>query len=292
MRIVAAGVSGFLGRPLVAHLRNVGHEVIQLVRWAPKAPGEQQWHPSTGDVRLPDGTDAVVNLCGVGVGDHRWTESYRKLIYSSRLDPTRTLAKAVKAQGVPTLVNASGIGAYGDCGNEVITEDTPPETESFLGKLTADWEGAAFEASPARVVVLRTGLPLHRKGGLLQPMVLPFSLGLGGRLGRGTQWMPWISLEDWIRATAYSLTSDSLSGPVNVVGPRSVTNAEFTKEFGRALRRPTLMIVPKLPLMVVLGEFADEAFKSFRAEPVALRQAGFEFHQPTIAQALEAALKR
>src|SRR3954470_24613047 len=111
MRIVAAGVSGFLGRPLTAHLRNAGHEVIQLVRRPPASTAEQQWDPSSGDVRLPDGTDAVVNMCGAGVGDHRWTDSYRELLRSSRIDPTRTLARAVRTQGVPTLVNASGIGA-------------------------------------------------------------------------------------------------------------------------------------------------------------------------------------
>ena len=261
MRIVAAGASGFLGRPLVAHLRNAGHEVTQLVRRSPKEPGEQQWDPSTGEVRLPDGTDAVLNLCGAGVGDHRWTDSYRAVIRSSRIDPTKALVKAIRAQGVRTLVNASGIGAYGDRGDEPITEATPTEKESFLGRLSFDWESAAFEAAPARVVVLRTGLPLHRKGGLLQPMVLPFSLGLGGKLGNGKQWMPWVSLEDWIRAVAFAVTEDALSGPVNVAGPTPATNAEFTAEFGRILKRPTIMLLPRLPLRVVLGEFADEAFR-------------------------------
>jgi uncharacterized protein len=293
MRIVAAGVSGFLGRPLVAHLRTAGHEVTRLVRRPPKAADEHRWDPSTGDVRLPDGTDAVVNLCGVGVGDHRWTDSYRALIRSSRIDPTTTLAKAVKQQGVRALVNASGIGAYGDRGDEVLTEATPTEKESFLGRLSFDWESAAFEARPeARVVVLRTGLPLHRRGGLLQPMVLPFSLGLGGKLGSGKQWMPWVSLEDWIRAVAFAVTEDALDGPVIVAGPTPATNAEFTAEFGRILQRPTIVPIPRLPLRVVLGEFADEAFKSFRAMPEALLQAGFPFHQATVGEALAAGLKR
>lgn len=292
MRIVAAGVSGFLGPPLVSYLRAAGHEVTRLVRRAPKGPDEQQWDPSTGDVRLPEDTAAVVNLCGVGVGDHRWTDSYRALIRSSRIDPTRTLAKAVRSQGVRALVNGSGIGAYGDRGDEVITEATPTEKESFLGRLSYDWENAAFEAAPARVVVVRTGLPLHRKGGLLQPMVLPFSLGLGGKLGNGKQWMPWVSLEDWIRAVAFALTEDALAGPVIVAGPTPATNAEFTAEFGRILKRPTIMLLPRLPLRVALGEFADEAFKSFRAVPEALNQAGFGFHHPTVGAALSAALRR
>lgn len=292
MRIVAAGVSGFLGRPLVARLRHAGHEVTQLVRREPQGPDELRWNPSTGDVRLPDGTEAVVNLCGAGVGDHRWTDSYRAVIRSSRIDPTKALARAVQAQGVRALVNASGIGAYGDRGDEVITEATPTEKESFLGRLSADWEAAAFEAQPARVVVLRTGLPLDRKGGLLQPMVLPFSLGLGGKLGGGKQWMPWVSFEDWQRAVVFALTEDALAGPVNVVGPTPATNAEFTAEFGRLLKRPTIMLLPRLPLRVALGEFADEAFKSFRAVPEALNQAGFTFHHTTVGEAVAAGLKR
>jgi uncharacterized protein len=292
MRIVAAGVSGFLGRPLLARLRAGGHEVIQLVRREPQGPDELRWDPSSGAVRLPDGTQAVVNLAGAGVGERRWTDSYRALLRSSRIEPTTTLARAVKAQGVPMLVNASAIGAYGDHGDEVITEATPTDRESFLGRLSADWEAAAFQAEPARVVVLRTGLPLHRKGGLLQPMVLPFSLGFGPRLGDGKQWMPWVSLEDWLRAVHFVLNEDTLSGPVTVVGPTPATNAEFTSEFGRVLKRPTILSVPRLPLRVAVGGFADEAFKSFRAVPEALNRAGFGFHHATIGEALEAALKR
>jgi uncharacterized protein (TIGR01777 family) len=292
MRIVAAGVSGFLGRPLVAHLRAGGHDVTRLVRGEPKAPDELRWDPSSGEVRLPDGTEAVVNLSGAGVGEHRWDDSYRALLRSSRIEPTTTLARAVKRQGVRTLVNASAVGAYGDRGDEMITEATPTDKESFLGRLSADWEAAAFQAEPARVVVLRTGLPLDRGGGLLQPMILPFSLGLGGKIGGGKQWMPWVSLEDWLRVAAFALTEDALSGPVNVVGPTPATNAQFTSEFGRVLKRPTFTLVPRLPLRVAIGEFADEAFKSFRAVPEVLNQTGFRFHQGTVGDALAAALKR
>jgi uncharacterized protein len=291
MRIVTAGVSGFLGRPFVARLRAAGHEVIQLVRRAPASPIEQQWDPSTGDVRLPDGTDAVVNLCGAGVGDHRWTGSYREVLYRSRIDPTRTLAKAVRAQGVPTLVNGSAIGAYGDRGDDLLTEESARDTTSFLGKLSTDWEDAALTAKPARVVLLRSGLPLDRRGGLLRPLVLPFSLGLGGRLGSGKQWMPWMSLEDWLRAADFALANEALSGPVNLVGPQPATNADFTAEFGRALHRPTVMILPRLPLHIAVGEFIDEAFKSFKVVPEALSRAGFTFQHPTIADALRAALR-
>jgi uncharacterized protein (TIGR01777 family) len=174
----------------------------------------------------------------------------------------------------------------------VITEATPAETESFLGRVSADWEAAAFEAAPARVVVLRTGLPLDRRGGLLQPMVLPFSLGLGGKLGGGRQWLPWMSMQDWQRAVVFALTEDALAGPVNAVGPTPATNADFTAELGRLLKRPTFMPLPRLPLRLALGEFADEAFKSFRAVPQALNRAGFVFHHTTVGQALEAGLQR
>lgn len=289
MRIVAAGVSGFLGRPLVAQLRAAGHDVTRLVRREPQGPDELRWDPSSGGVRLPDGTDAVVNLGGAGVGDHRWTDSYRALIRSSRIEPTTTIAKAVKSQGVRTLVNASGLRPHGD---KVITEATPIEKDSFLNRVSAEWEDAAFQAEPARVVVLRTGLPLHRSGGLLKPMVLPFSLGLGGKFGDGKQWMPWVSLEDWLRVAVFALTQEALSGPVNVVGPTPATNAEFTSEFGRVLKRPTIMPLPRLPLRVAVGEFADEAFQSFRAVPQVLNQAGFGFHHATVGEALKAAFRR
>jgi uncharacterized protein (TIGR01777 family) len=292
MRIVAAGASGFLGRPLLARLRSAGHEVTQLVRREPTAPDQQRWDPTTGEVRLPDGTEAVINLCGAGVGDHRWTSSYKALLRSSRIEPTATLAKAVATQGVALLLNGSAFGGYGNRGDEVLTEASALEGSTFLGRLSIDWEAAALTAKPARVILLRSGLPLHRKGGLLQPLVLPFSLGLGGKLGDGKQWMPWMSLEDWLRSVLFLLEKDTVDGPVNVVGPTPATNADFTKAFGELLHRPTFMPLPRAPLRVAIGEFADEAYRSFRVVPQVLTEAGFTFRHETVRDALVAGLKR
>jgi uncharacterized protein (TIGR01777 family) len=290
MRIVVAGASGFLGQPLIARLRAEGHQVTQLVRREPAAEGQLRWDPAR-PIRLPEGTEAVVNLCGAGVGDHRWTASYRKLLLGSRIMPTTTLAEAVAAQGVGVLVNASGVGGYGDRGDEEITEEAPIMTGSFIGDMCWDWEAAAQLARPARVVVLRTGLPLHRSGGLLKPLVLAFKLGVGGKFGSGRQWLPWVSREDWLRAVIFALTQDVLDGPVNVAGPTSATNAEFTKELGSLLHRPTLMPIPRFGVRLLIGEFADEAFKSAREVPEALLRAGFEFQHRTVRDALEVALR-
>ena len=234
----------------------------------------------------------MINLSGAGVGDHRWTESYRAKLRSSRIVPTKTLAKAVADQGVPLLVNGSAIGGYGERGDEVLTESSTLDGSTFLGQLSIDWEAAALAAKPARVILLRSGLPLDRRGGLLQPMVLPFSLGLGGKLGDGKQWMPWISLEDWLRSVLFLLRTDTVDGPVNSVGPTPATNADFTNAFGGLLHRPTIMPLPRAALKVVIGQFAEEAYRSFRVVPEVLNQAGFTFEQPTIRAALEVALKR
>lgn len=290
MRIVIAGGSGFLGQPLRRTLQAQGHQVTQLVRRKVSQPDQLTWDPTT-PVRLPDGTDAVINLCGVGVGDHRWTDEYRALIRSSRVDPTSTLARAVAAQRVPVLVNASGVGFYGDTGDRETTEQAPSGND-FLADVSRDWEAATAPASAAgaRVPLLRTGYPLHRDGGFLKAQLLPFKMGVGGRLGSGRQWLPWISLADWLGAAILALTSDQIDGPVNMVGPAPVTNAAFTKALGAQLHRPTLMPIPKLALRVLYGEFGDEAFRSLRVVPAVLAQAGYDFQHRSVSAALRAAL--
>ncbi|MEV0271873.1 TIGR01777 family oxidoreductase [Hamadaea sp. NPDC050747] len=290
MRIVVAGASGFLGQPLVAHLRSAGHQVTQLVRREPTRPGQVRWEP-TRPVRLPDGTDVVVNLCGAGVGDHRWTKAYKDLIYSSRVVPTATLATAVREQGVPLLVNASGVAAYGDRGDEVLTDGSPTVTGDFLADLSVDWEGAAMAAAPARVAILRTGLPLHRSGGLLKPLLLAFKLGVGGKLGSGRQWLPWVSRADWLRAVGHVIATEELTGPVNMAGPEAATNAEFTEALGGLLHRPTIMPIPEFGVRLLIGEFANEAFKSIRLVPAALERTGFDFQHRTVREGLVAALR-
>lgn len=298
MRILIAGASGFLGGHLVRRLTADGHEVLRLVRRAPRGAGEVTWQPATGrlDPAVVASADAVINLAGAGVADRRWTARYRAEIRSSRVDSTGTLARAI-AETPPgarprVLLNASAVGWYGDTGDRPVEEDAPAG-EGFLADVCRAWEAATRPAEDAgvRVVLLRTGLPLHRDGGLLKPQLLPFRLGLGGQLGNGRQWMPWISLADWVAATVFLLTRDDIAGAVNVVGPAPATNAEFTRALAAALRRPALLRIPGVALRVALGGFAGEALASARVLPGVLGRAGFPYRHPDLAAALRAALR-
>ncbi|MDA3626869.1 TIGR01777 family oxidoreductase [Saccharopolyspora oryzae] len=291
MRVVVAGSSGLIGTSLVAGLRAADHEVVRLVRRLPTAPDERGWDPETGklDADALDGADAVVNLCGAGVGDKRWTPERKRLLVRSRLRPTAVLAEAVAEAGVPVLANGSAVGYYGDAGPKPVTEAAPPG-DDFLAEMCKRWEAATEPAANAgvRVVLLRTGLVLSPSGGLLGPLRSVFSLMLGGRLGDGTQYMPWISLDDEVAAIKFVLENPAISGPVNLTGPAPVTNAEFTKAFAEALGRPAPWVVPSFALRIVLGEFAGEALKGQRAVPTVLESHGFSFQHPSINAALAA----
>ncbi|HZM82555.1 MAG TPA: TIGR01777 family oxidoreductase [Candidatus Limnocylindrales bacterium] len=291
MRVVVAGGSGFLGTPLRQELAAAGHEVIQLVRRPPTEPDQLRWDPGH-PVSLPDDTGAVINLCGVGIG-HRWTQSYKKLIRSSRIVPTTRLAQAVARQGIPVLINASGVGFYGETGDRIVDEGSGPG-DDFLARLAADWERATRPAQEAgaRVVRLRTGLPLDKDGGFLKPQLLPFRLGIGGKLGSGRQWIPWISLRDWLRAAMFVLSHEQIEGPVNLAGPEPVTNAEATKALARALHRPAIFPVPRLGVRIVFGKYAaEEGYRSLRVMPKVLRDNGFDYDHPTFTSALAEALR-
>ncbi|MBU3067559.1 TIGR01777 family oxidoreductase [Nocardia sp. NEAU-G5] len=293
MRVVIAGSSGLIGTALVVALRRDGHEVSRLVRRPAAARDEFAWDPARAQVpeRALRGADAVVNLCGAGVGRRRWNGTYKQELRDSRITPTDVLATAVAAAGVPTLVNASGVHYYGgDTGDRVVTETSPTGT-GFLGSLCRDWEAAAQPAADAgvRVVLLRSALVLSRRGGMLTMLEPLYSLGLGGRLGSGRQYMPWISLDDEIGALVFALTHESVRGPVNMAGPAPVTNAEFTRALARTLHRPAPLVVPAVALRVLIGEFAEEAIlHGPRAIPAALEEAGYSFRHNTIGQALSA----
>ncbi|MGW4293648.1 TIGR01777 family oxidoreductase [Micromonospora chersina] len=297
MRILMAGVSGFLGTRLVDRLTADGHQVTRLVRRAPRTPDERQWNPSAAqlDPQVVADADAVVNLAGAGVGDKRWNDAYQGVIRSSRVDSTTTLA--ITMAGLPAadrpavLLNSSAVGWYGNTGDRAVEEDSPAG-EGFLADVCRVWEAATRPAEDAgvRVVRLRTGLPLHRDGGMLKPQLLPFRLGVGGKLGNGRQWLPWISLRDWLDGVTFLLGRDDLAGPVNVVGPAPVTNAEFTRELARQLHRPAVMPIPALALKVALGGFAHEALTSTRVLPGVLGRAGFTWTHPDLRGALHAAL--
>ncbi|AGZ40139.1 TIGR01777 family oxidoreductase [Actinoplanes friuliensis] len=297
MRILLAGASGFLGTRLVERFRAEGHELTKLVRRPAQAADEATWKPSSGqlDPALVAGADAVINLAGVGVGDKRWNARYKSLIRSSRVDTAGTIARAIKtlpaADRPRVLLQSSAVGWYGDTGDRPVTEEAPAGT-GFLADVCRVWEAAARPAEDAgtRVVLLRTGLPLDEHGGLLKPQMLLFRLGIGGKLGGGKQWVPWIGLADWLSATGFLLDRDDVNGPVNMVGPDPVTNATFTQVFGRVLNRPAVLQVPGIALQVALGEFAGEALRSQRVLPGVLERAGFRFSQPTLEEALRAAV--
>lgn len=288
--IAVAGSSGLIGSALVSALRTADNRVIRLVRRTPANADEVFWNPETGefDWRTLQGVDAVVNLCGVSVGSKRWSGAFKQSLRDSRIEPTELLADSALAAGVPVLVNASAVGFYGNTHSR-ITDETTVAGTGFLAQLCIDWEAATATADDGgmRVVLARTGLVLAPSGGMLGRLRPIFGVGLGARLGSGRQYMPWITLEDEVRALLFALSHDELSGPVNVTGPAPVTNGEFTEALGRALHRPTPLAVPGFALRAALGEFADEGLLGGqRAIPAALEAAGFTFHQRTIGEAL------
>lgn len=293
--VLLAGASGFLGGHLVRALNAAGYTTRRLVRAPEKAADEHRWDPGTGIVPAPalHNVDAVVNLCGAGVGDRRWTPARRRLLRTSRLAPTAALADACAAMGIPTLVNASAVGIYGDRGDETLTETAPPGI-GFLARLCVDWEAATTPAAEAgtRVVLARTGLVLGPDGGMLPRLATLTRAMLGGRLGDGRQWWPWISVVDYVAAMAFALRNPELSGPVNVCAPEPVTNAEFTAALADTLGRIAPWMVPGPVLRAVLGGFATEILGGQRTFPAALTAAGFTFLHTDLTIALRAALTR
>ncbi|MFC6090366.1 TIGR01777 family oxidoreductase [Saccharothrix lopnurensis] len=294
MRVVVAGSSGLIGTSLVAALRGAGHEVLRLVRRPPAAPDERGWDPPAGriDPGTFDGVDAVVNLCGAGVADKRWNDARKQVLLDSRTVPTEVLAAAVAEHGVPALVNSSAVGYYGDTGDELVDETTPSGT-GFLADLCRRWEAATAPAeNAARVATLRTGLVISPSGGLFGRIRPLFSLFLGGRLGNGRQYMPWISLDDAIAGIRFVVEHD-VRGPVNLTAPSPVTNAEFTRTLGHALNRPTPWVAPPFALKLALGQLAEEGLLAGqRAVPRVLEQHGFQFLHPALGGAVATAAHR
>src|SRR5574340_6437 len=258
-QVAISGSSGLIGTALVAALRADAHDVIRLVRREPAAADERQWDPSRGriDAEALRGTDAVVNLCGVNFADKRWSGAFKQAIRDSRVTATDVLANVVADAGVRTLVNASAVGFYGDTGDRVVDEQSPVG-EGFLASLCRDWEAATGPAqqSGVRTVLLRSGPVLSPHGGLLGRLKPLYSLGLGGRLGSGRQYLSWISLEDEVEAIKFVLGNDSVHGPTNLTGPAPVTNAQFNSAMSRAGHRPAPWIVPGFALTAILGALA------------------------------------
>ncbi|MEU0393087.1 TIGR01777 family oxidoreductase [Streptomyces sp. NPDC006208] len=296
MRIAVTGSTGLIGTALVHSLRADGHEVVRLVRRPARAGDEVEWDPDRQyvDVAGLVGCDGVVHLAGAGIAGRRWTDAYKRQIRDSRVLGTAAIAEAVASLAEPprVLVCGSAVGFYGDCGDRVLDENSPPG-DGFLPKVCVEWEEAAAAAEEAgvRTAFARTGLVVSRRGGAWGRMFPLFKAGLGGRLGHGRQYWSFIALHDEIAALRHILDTESLSGPVNLTAPNPVTNAEVTAAMGRVLHRPTLFTAPPPALRVVMGELAAEVLGSQRVLPKRLLASGFTFAFPTVDEAIRAALR-
>ncbi len=297
-RIAITGATGLIGGALADDLRRDGHTVLPVSRSREGAgPDGIVWDPAAGtiDGGKLEGVDAVVHLAGEPIGKARWTDETKKRIRRSREQGTRLIAESVASasDGPSVLVSQSAIGYYGDRGDEILDERAAPG-DDFLAEVCQLWESSADPAREAgvRVVHPRTGVVIAHDGPLLEKLELPFKLGVGGKVGSGRQYVPWISLPDQVRALRFVL-DEELEGPVNLVGPVQATNREMTKALGRVLHRPTVMPIPLAAIRVLYGEMgASLAGVSQRAVPEALEQAGFTFEHRTIEQALRNALDR
>ena len=300
MEVVLAGASGLIGSALAAALRTDGHRVKTLLRRPVSGPDVDRWDPVRGrlDPDFLQDADAVVCLSGAGVGDRRWTDGYKQVIVSSRVDSVGTVARSLAdcaanyGGGPRVLLAASAVGYYGDTGDREVDEDAPAG-DSFLAEVCVEWEAAADPARAAgvRVAHLRSGSVLARGGGLLKRLLPLVKAGVAGRFGSGRQYFPWISLTDEVAAIRFLLTHE-VAGPVNLVGPGLVTNSEFTTTIGRVLRRPTVLPVPRFAARIALGEIGDEVMTGQRAVPARLLSAGFAFTHPDLETALRAELSR
>ncbi|OZG28383.1 TIGR01777 family protein [Williamsia sp. 1138] len=289
MRIAVAGSSGLIGTALVDSLTGAGHQVLRLVRRPTTSENEVHWEPESFgiDPAALSGVDVVVNLCGRGIGDRRWSGHVKQQLRDSRIIPTQVLAEAVRIAAVPTFISSSATGYYGDTGSSPVTEADAAGT-GFLADLTIDWEAAALSGAPSatRVALIRTAPVLSQTGGILGKLRPLFKVGLGGRLGSGRQYLPWISLPDAVRVLEFVM-DHPITGPVNMCGPASVTNAEFTKALGRAVHRPAPWPVPAIVLSKTAGEMADEMLlQGQNVVPGVLNDSGFEFRHPTLDSAL------
>lgn len=300
LKVAITGASGLVGKALVPYLTTAGHEVFRLVRRAPRDPGEISWDPVRNvlDPTDLDGLDAIVHLAGDSLADGRWNDRKKALIRDSRVLGTKTLVDALaRAKDRPAvLVSASAVGFYGQ-GDTLHTEaDAPPaEGEDFLADVCRDWEGEAqrAEALGVRVVRARLGIVLDPRGGVLGKVVGPFKAGLGGKVGNGRQWMSWVALDDVVHALDFALRNAEVRGPINVVAPEAVPQADFAKTLGRVLARPSFVPLPGFAVKALFGEMGETLLLGGqRVAPRALMDAGYRFSHPDLEGALRMMLGR
>jgi uncharacterized protein len=293
MKILISGASGLIGTHLIPTLKEKGHEVFRLVRKTPQGADEIQWDSEKGftdaEQAKLEGFDAVIHLAGENIAGENWSQEVKKRLRDSRVTGTRVLVDALKkcATRPKIFVSASAEGFYGrETGNEILTEDAP-QGSGFLAKLCGDWEDEARRAGDfARVVFLRTSVVLAKDGGALDKMLTPFKFGVGGTLGSGKQWFPWIAVDDVVGIIHFVLENE-VSGPLNNTAPNPVTNAEFTKALGSALNRPTFLSVPEFAIKLMFGEMGENLLlMGTRVVPTRLQELGYEFKFTNIEDAL------
>jgi uncharacterized protein (TIGR01777 family) len=291
MRIVMAGASGLIGTSMSESFTKAGHDVVSLVRGNPASASEVRWDPAAGelDPQALAGADAVVNLSGAGIGDRPWTRKRVEELFSSRVDSTRTLTHAMRQLDSPpaAFISQSGSNYYGDAGNTVLREAAPPGAGT-LSRICVEWEDAARSApAGVRVVTTRTGVVLSRSGGALGKLLPMIRLGVGGPLGNGRQYWPWVTLPD-VSAAFLFLLDSRVSGPVNLCAPEQADVDTLVGEIARALHRPAALRVPAPVLRLLMRDLAEELLlSSQRMEPAVLLEAGFVWQHPTVAQAAQ-----
>jgi uncharacterized protein (TIGR01777 family) len=293
MTILVTGAGGLIGSALVPALRDAAHSVLRATRGPAGAPDQVSWEPASGRLG-PGAFEGIVHLAGESLASGRWTAARRERLRTSRVDATRALVAELAARPPRVMVCASAVGFYGDRGDEALDESSAPGV-GFLSGLVQDWERASepLAAAGSRIVHLRLGLVLAAEGGTLAAMRLPFRLGLGGRLGDGRQFWSWIAHDDAISAFRLAVEDDTLRGPVNLVSPAPVRQAEFARALGRAMGRPAVLAAPAFALRLVLGAMVDSlVLPSARVLPTRLEALGFAFRHPTLEPALRDVLAR
>lgn len=307
MKILISGSTGLIGSAVVDSLSHQGHEITRLLRPGTKFRKGKTvpfrdlpqvlWNPQSGLLNSrAEEVDAVIHLAGASIAGHRWTAAWKRELGESRVTATRNLIASLRQLHRPPqiFIAASAIGFYGNRGDEELAESSPPGT-GFLAQLTRDWETEAARAVEfgARVVILRFGVVLARKGGALPRMALPFRLGVGGKIGSGRQWISWVTLDEVVNIIGFALETNLFSGPANAVSPNPVQNAEFAAALGHVLRRPAFFPTPSFALRLALGEMADSLLlASQRVYPTKLQKLGYRFLYPDLEPALAAVLKR